>query len=170
MSAIKTRNGKTLLRCGQILCEGKGVIEEELYTLQTMARLTKMGMRHKGGCVWICRIICPVSVCHRIQKKAENEKGLLVLCVKDAEAKEEKRRFRKKQIILQKELVAAACSDELFFLIDEDLENFSMLPVAENVEMLNETWEKWKSAKGKGTGLRAFDSAVRHSDGIPNGP
>ena len=147
MDRKKTRNRKFIISSGGVAVLSGFVITRELTFLQMLIRLLKMGFLPRGGNISLCRITCTFSQEEVIRKRAEKEKNLILLSDEDGGEKETSSRFGKTKKISLRELVIAACGDELFFLIDLNPEKFEILS-PEAAAAVTEDFYK-KGLKGK---------------------
>lgn len=130
-----------LLLCGDIAVPVRHNSIQALKTLQGLIRLKGMGLNLEGNTVNILRMKYDASDLPKIKKAADTRGGLLIFNDESESILEEKTRWRKRQVAVR-ELIAAACSDELFALIDLNRSMFILLQGEEALEVVNTEWER----------------------------
>ena len=77
----------------------------------------------------------------KIKTAVGNREGMLIFYDEHDSIGEEKTRWGKKQIMIRK-LIAAACSDELFTLIDMNRDMFTLLQDEEALALIGTEWKR----------------------------
>lgn len=106
-------------------------VTEGLMTLQILQNLKNNGFQITGSSVCICRISCSRELGAKIRQRSKNVKDTLVLEEREGVQKEIRQRFRRKVQIQMKELIVAACSEALFYIIDQKPDTLQMLSLEE---------------------------------------
>ena len=112
-------------------------VTDDLKTLKALLHLKKKGLAITGNVVSLCRIKCSKALHETIKDRSEKGKGILILSEKDAGEKTVKKGLKKVYVPMV-ELVAATCSDGLFFLIDEKTEELTILTAGEETAFMEE--------------------------------
>ena len=111
---------------------------DDLKTLKALLTLKKMGLAITGNVVSLCKITCSGSLYETIKSRSGKSKCILILSEKDAGC-QTVRKGLKKTTIPMKELTAAVCSNELFFLIDREPDSLKILMAEEETAFMDET-------------------------------
>ena len=144
MKKRRTGNLPIILTAGEYgLLSGRDVTEG-MTILQIMQKLRERGMVFSGNTFSICSVVCSRHLCEKIQKQEDTTKEILILNQKDYGEKEIRKRFRKKKKIQLSEIIIAACSSELFSVIDQEPENFRILTLEESSQIILYPEEKGK--------------------------
>ena len=130
-----------LLLCGDIAVPVRHNSIQALKTLQGLIRLKRMGMNLEGNIVSILRMKYDASDQAKINTEADIRDGLLIFHDEYDSIREVKTRWGRKQIIVR-DLIAAACSDELFTLIDLNNDMFTLLQEEEALAVIDTEWKK----------------------------
>lgn len=130
-----------LLACDGIAVPAGQNVVSTLKELQCLIRLRSMGLCLEGNSVSILRMKYDASDRQKISKAADTRGGLLVFHDYHDCIREEKKRWRKKQVVIR-ELIAAACSNELFALIDLHKDDFVLLLEEEMYQLICAQWHK----------------------------
>ena len=141
MSRKREDRKKRILYSGGFGLMAQAPVQNKLFSLQMLLRLKELGLSVSGNNVSICRIVCSRAVYEKIVRRTEETKSILVLFVKEMET-ECDGIFGKKKRIRKTELVCAAGSEDLFFLIDLKPEKFEMLPFSETALLTGKTLEQ----------------------------
>ena len=141
MGRRKTDRFTKLITCGDIAVPARGNAIQALKTLQGLIRLKVMGLNLEGNTVDILRMKYDASDQMKIKKEAGSRGGMLIFHDEHDSIREEKIRLGKKKIMVR-ELIAAACSDELFTLIDLNRDMFTLLQEEEALAVIDTEWKK----------------------------
>ena len=141
MGRRKTDWSPKLLFCGDIAVPVRSNCIQALNVLQGLVRLKKMGMNLEGNTVDIVRMKYDASDQMKIKKEAGTWGGTLFFDDELDSIREGKTRWGKKQVVIR-ELIAAACSDELFTLIDLNYSMFMLLQEEEALTMIDTEWKR----------------------------
>ena len=148
MGRRKTDRIPKLFSCGGIAVPtGKNIIPA-LKKLQCLMRLKAMGLKLEGNSVSILRMKYDASNQQDIEKTASMRGGLLVFRDEYDSTGEKKIRWRKKKVVIR-ELIAAACSDELFALIDIYKELFLVMTEEEMSQFVSALWSNKARSRKK---------------------
>ena len=142
MGRRKADRSVKLISCGDIAVPARGNAIQALKTLQGLIRLKKMGLNLEGNTVDILRMKYDASDQIKIKREAGSRGGMLIFHDEHDSIKEEKTRWGKRQVVIR-DLIAAACSDELFTLIDLNRDMFTLLQDEETWAMIDMEWKKW---------------------------
>lgn len=110
---------------------------DDLKTLRALLVLKRKGLAISGNVVSLCRLRCSAALHKTVKERSGSGKGILILSEMDAGTKTVKKGLKKTSVPLV-ELVAAACSEELFFLIDEEPEELTILTAGEETAFMEE--------------------------------
>ena len=127
-------SGETGIASGRIAAEG-------LRNLQLYIRLSALGMSPQGNVIDFCRVTCSPDQKNEILSIAGKRGGLLILSDQLIGSTEQKRRLKKNVTVESRELVIAACNDELFALIDLRPKKFIPLSDREGAEEVGRIWK-----------------------------
>ena len=141
MGRRKADRSVKLISCGDIAVPTRGNAIQALKTLQGLIRLKKMGLNLEGNTVDILRMKYDASDQIKIKREADIRGGMLIFHDEHDSIREEKTRWGKRQVVIR-ELIAAACSDELFTLIDLNRDMFTLLQDEETWAMIDTEWKK----------------------------
>ena len=141
MGRRKADRSVKLISCGDIAVPARGNAIQALKTLQGLIRLKKMGLNLEGNTVDILRMKYDASDQIKIKREAGSRGGMLIFHDEHDSIKEEKTRWGKRQVVIR-DLIAAACSDELFTLIDLNRDMFTLLQDEETWAMIDTEWKK----------------------------
>ena len=141
MERRKADRSPKLLFCGDIAVPVRSNCIQALNVLQGLVRLKKMGMNLEGNTVDIVRMKYDASDQMKIKKEAGTRGGILLFDDELDSIREGKTRWGKKQVVIR-ELIAAACSDELFTLIDLNYSMFMLLQEEEALTMIDTEWKR----------------------------
>lgn len=141
MGRRKADRSVKLISCGDIAVPARGNAIQALKTLQGLIRLKKMGLNLEGNTVDILRMKYDASDQIKIKREAGSRGGMLIFHDEHDSIKEEKTRWGKRQVVIR-DLIAAACSDELFTLIDINRDMFMLLQEEEALAMIGTEWKR----------------------------
>ena len=141
MGRRRTDRSPKLLFCCDIAVPVRSNCIQALNVLQGLVRLKKMGMNLEGNTVNIVRMKYDASDQMKIKKEAGTRGGILLFDDELDSIREGKTRWGKKQVVIR-ELIAAACSDELFTLIDLNYSMFMLLQEEEALTMIDTEWKR----------------------------
>ena len=141
MGRRKADRSPKLLFCCDIAVPVRSNCIQALNVLQGLVRLKKMGMNLEGNTVNIVRMKYDASDQMKIKKEAGTRGGILLFDDELDSIREGKTRWGKKQVVIR-ELIAAACSDELFTLIDLNYSMFMLLQEEEALTMIDTEWKR----------------------------
>ncbi len=141
MGRRRTDRSTKLIACCDIAVPVRGNVIQALKTLQGLMRLKKLGLNLEGNTVDILRMKYDASDQAKIKTAVGNREGMLIFYDEHDSIGEEKTRWGKKQIMIR-ELIAAACSDELFTLIDMNRDMFTLLQDDEALALIDTEWKK----------------------------
>ena len=142
MGRRKADRSVKLLSCGDIAVPARGNAILALKTLQGLIRLKTMGLNLEGNTVDILRMKYDASDQIKIEREADSRGGMLIFHDEHDSIREEKTRWGKRPVAIR-DLIAAACSDELFTLIDLNRDMFTLLQDEETWAMIDMEWKKW---------------------------
>ena len=141
MGRRRTDRSTKLIACCDIAVPVRRNVIQALKTLQGLMRLKKLGLNLEGNTVDILRMKYDASDQVKIKTAVGNREGMLIFYDEHDSIGEEKTRWGKKQIMIR-ELIAAACSDELFTLIDMNRDMFTLLQDEEALALIDTEWKK----------------------------
>ena len=141
MGRRRTDRSTKLITCSDIAVPVRGNVIQALKTLQGLMRLKKLGLNLEGNTVDILRMKYDASDQVKIKTAVGNREGMLIFYDEHDSIGEEKTRWGKKQIVIR-ELIAAACSDELFTLIDFYKGSFVLMTDEEMYQFICTRWLK----------------------------
>ena len=142
MGRRRTDRSTKLIVCCDIAVPVRGNVIQALKTLQGLMRLKKLGLNLEGNTVDILRMKYDASDQIKIKKEADIRGGMLIFHDEHDSIREEKTRWGKRQVAIR-DLIAAACSDELFTLIDLNRDMFTLLQDEETWAMIDTEWKNW---------------------------
>ena len=142
MGRRKADRSVKLISCGDIAVPARGNAIQALKTLQGLIRLKTMGLNLEGNTVDILRMKYDASDQIKIEREAGSRGGMLIFHDEHDSIREEKTRWGKRQVVIR-DLIAAACSDELFTLIDLNRDMFTLLQDEETWAMIDTEWKNW---------------------------
>ena len=142
MGRRKADRSVKLISCDDIAVPARGNAIQALKTLQGLIRLKKMGLNLEGNTVDILRMKYDASDQIKIKREAGSRGGMLIFHDEHDSIREEKTRWGKRQVVIR-DLIAAACSDELFTLIDINRDMFTLLQDEETWAMIDTEWKNW---------------------------
>ena len=141
MGRRKADRSVKLISCGDIAVPARGNAIQALKTLQGLIRLKKMGLNLEGNTVDILRMKYDASDQIKIKREVGSRGGMLIFHDEHDSIREEKTRWGKRQVVIR-DLIAAACSDELFTLIDIYRDMFMLLQEEEALAMIGTEWKR----------------------------
>ena len=141
MGRRKADRSVKLISCGDIAVPARGNAIQALKTLQGLIRLKTMGLNLEGNTVDILRMKYDASDQIKIEREAGSRGGMLIFHDEHDSIREEKTRWGKRQVVIR-DLIAAACSDELFTLIDINRDMFMLLQEEEALAMIGTEWKR----------------------------
>ncbi len=141
MGRRKADRSVKLISCDDIAVPARGNAIQALKTLQGLIRLKTMGLNLEGNTVDILRMKYDASDQIKIKREAGSRGGMLIFHDEHDSIREEKTRWGKRQVVIR-DLIAAACSDELFTLIDINRDMFMLLQEEEALAMIGTEWKR----------------------------
>ena len=141
MGRRKAERSVKLISCGDIAVPARGNTIQALKTLQGLIYMKKMGLHLEGNTVDVLCMKYDAADQMKIKQAAGSRGSMLIFYDEQDSIGEEKTRWGKKQIMIRK-LIAAACSDELFTLIDMNRDMFTLLQDEEALALIGTEWKR----------------------------
>ena len=143
MKRIREEHRKIIFSSGGIGVPCGRRVSESLSGLRLCLRLKSLGLTFFGNEVGFCRAVLSPKQRKELERIEKRRNGMLV--IREHPAGEKRSGcFRKNREVQTGELVAAACGDELFSLIDLHPETFEKLSDQEGMEETDRVWKERK--------------------------